>query len=362
MRRTPARCLASSVRTTWVCSGDQKARRARLSASTMSPTSTMRSASTACRNSFSSRTRACLNPRWISERNSVRALIVPRVGGPLAMAVCPRGFPTDPRSVAGPCVCTVTVWINISYELVSCASNLSHYSARVVRGRDHALGREMAREGAAGAEGALYVERATMALQHVLDDRKSETRAAGSARASRIDAIEALGEAWNVLARDAHARVTHGEVPALLVDPPAHLHRPFSGGVLGGVVDEVGERRMDLGLIAPQLRRGVDAHAHLVRMHRPRQYILAQQREQRDDVDGFPALDLIGLLQPRQREQVTDDGRHALGLAPHLRQRSLQIGIEHRVLSESLEVAGNHRQWRAQLVRGVGDEVATHGL
>jgi hypothetical protein len=57
-------------------------------ASTMSPTSTILSASTPCRNSFSSRTRACLNPRWMSERNRVRAVVLPvRVGLPFAMAL-----------------------------------------------------------------------------------------------------------------------------------------------------------------------------------------------------------------------------------------------------------------------------------
>src|SRR5579872_5001412 len=58
-----ARAGARSVRTTCVCSADQNMRRLRLSASTMSPTSTMLSASTPLRNSLSSRARAWRYPR-----------------------------------------------------------------------------------------------------------------------------------------------------------------------------------------------------------------------------------------------------------------------------------------------------------
>src|SRR6267142_3502258 len=258
MSRAPARCRASSVRTTWVCCAVQNARRARLSASTMSPTSTIRSASTPCRNSFSSRTRACLNPRWISERNRVRALVLPvRARLPFAMAH-PEAFESVPRVVRQR-VGSVTARLSVSYELGSCAENLSRCGSQGLRQRRDALGREMAGEGAAAAEGALHLERRSVALQHVFDDRQPQARAAGSARASGVDAIETLGETRNVLGRNAHAGVAHREMTAVLIHPPAHLERAFGGGVLGGIVDQVGKRRVDLRLIADQPGVGVDA-------------------------------------------------------------------------------------------------------
>src|ERR1700730_11010282 len=201
MSRAPARCRASSVRTTWVCSAVQKARRARLSASTMSPTSTMRSASTPCRNSFSSRTRACLNPRCRSERNRVRGVV------PFTMAFShPQAFESVPR-VERQRVGSVTARLRVSYELGSCAENLSRYGGQGAKPRRDPLGREMAGEGAAAAERALHFERRPVALQYVLDDREPESRAPGGARAPGVDAVETLGEAGYVLGRNAHPGV-----------------------------------------------------------------------------------------------------------------------------------------------------------
>ena len=125
---------------------------------------------------------------------------------------------------------------------------------------------------------------------------------------------------------------------AVLIHPPAHLERAFGRGVLGGIVDQVGKRRVDLRLIADQPGVGVDAHPHLARVDRARQGVLAQQREQRRDIDRLTADDLVGFLEPRQLEQIADDGGHALRLAAHFSNRSVHIGIERRILAESLQV------------------------
>src|SRR6202521_3940499 len=189
MSRAPARCRASSVRTTWVCCAVQNARPARLSASTMSPTSTIRSASMPCRNSFSSRTRACLNPRWMSERNRVRTVVLPvRAGLPFAMALklILEAFESVPR-VDRQRVGSVTARLRVSYELGSCAENLSRCGSQGMCPRRDALGREMAGEGAAAAEGALHFERRSVALQYVFDDCQPQARAAGGAGASGVE-------------------------------------------------------------------------------------------------------------------------------------------------------------------------------
>jgi hypothetical protein len=54
--------------------------------------------------------------------------------------------------------------------------------------------------------GSLSIELAAVALHHVLDDGQAQAGAAGLARAAAVDAVEALGQARQVLARDADAR------------------------------------------------------------------------------------------------------------------------------------------------------------
>src|SRR5262245_7110097 len=62
-------------------------------------------------------------------------------------------------------------------------------------------------EGRALAVLAVDGERAAVAVDDVLDDREPEPGAAECARAPGVDAVEALGEARQVLARDALALV-----------------------------------------------------------------------------------------------------------------------------------------------------------
>ena len=73
-------------------------------------------------------------------------------------------------------------------------------------------------------------ELAAVALHHVLDDGQAQPGAAGLARAAAVDAVEALGQARQVLARDAQAGVADrdlaGTVGQLL---PGHSMRPPSG-------------------------------------------------------------------------------------------------------------------------------------
>src|SRR6185437_3427899 len=68
------------------------------------------------------------------------------------------------------------------------------------------------------------------------------------------------------------------------------------------------------------------------------------------------------LLQTRELEQIVNDGRHALRLPAHFRDRPSELPVERRILTQCLEVAGDHGKRRAQLVRGVGDEVAAYRL
>src|SRR5579872_7401242 len=148
----------------------------------------------------------------------------------------------------------------------------------------------MAAESAAAALNALDLKARAMALQDVLHDRKPETRASCPAGAAGIDAIEALGEARDVLARNADAGVRDREMCAIGIDPPAHVDRAVDGGVLRYIVHQVGESRMDLGLVAEERGARVDAHAYLTRVLGACEHVLAQHRQQRGDIDRY-ALD-----------------------------------------------------------------------
>src|SRR5258708_22066967 len=76
---------------------------------------------------------------------------------------------------------------------------------------------------AAAARRAPDVESSLMAVQHVLDDREAQARAAGFARAAAVDAIEALGQPVDMLRFHADARVVHGEGQLGVAPPPAYF-------------------------------------------------------------------------------------------------------------------------------------------
>src|SRR5690242_19665843 len=90
------------------------------------------------------------------------------------------------------------------------------------------------REDRALPELALDLERGAVAIDDVLDDGEAEPGAAHRARASRVDAVEALGEARNVLPRDALATVAHGDSDMRAAAGPAlgELGRDLDGAAL----------------------------------------------------------------------------------------------------------------------------------
>src|ERR1700681_4390514 len=97
-----------------------------------------------------------------------------------------------------------------------------------------------------------------MALEYVLYDGEAKTGTARGAGAARIDAVKPLRQAGDMFRRDAHSGVGYREMGALIVHPPSHIDRALRRRVLRCVVDEVGERRVDFGLVADEVRVGVD--------------------------------------------------------------------------------------------------------
>src|SRR5579872_4837754 len=72
---------------------------------------------------------------------------------------------------------------------------------------------------------ALHVELRIVPLQHMLDDGETQARAACIARAATVDAIETLGQTWNVRCRNPQAAVRDRKNRTAAVGLPTHLDR-----------------------------------------------------------------------------------------------------------------------------------------
>src|SRR3954468_2925732 len=120
---------------------------------------------------------------------------------------------------------------------------------------DRALRGEAHREAATHARFAGDVERRVMARDGMLDDGEAEAGAAGLARAAAVDAVEALGEAGNVLVRDADARVLHAERSAVEAVAPKEPDLAALRRVADRVRDQVAEGACQLRLRAKNVDR-----------------------------------------------------------------------------------------------------------
>src|SRR5579885_1775275 len=120
--------------------------------------------------------------------------------------------------------------------------------------REKPLAAEHATERAADADFALDVEVRLVELQHVLDDRQPKARAAGFARTARRHAIEALGDARQVLGRDAVARIGDRETrAAVLRRLPGDLDAAAFRRVAHGVRNEIRERAVQIVGLTSQI-------------------------------------------------------------------------------------------------------------
>ena len=202
-----------------------------------------------------------------------------------------------------------------------------------------------------------------MALDHVLDDGQSQPGAAGIARAAAVDAIEALREPRQVLARDAGAVVDHRDLAAMVRRPaPLQLDAPAFRRVAHRVADQVGDRAEDFGLDARQL----DASLALAHQFMPpvgqRLRVGADARQQRIQRDPVISGRPRAALELRQRQQVADQRLHPRRLLLHQVQHALALGFGQLQAGHGFDEAGQHRQRRADLVRHVGDEITPHRL
>jgi hypothetical protein len=93
-------------------------------------------------------------------------------------------------------------------------------------------------------------------LGDVLDDREAEARAAHFAAAAAVDAVEALEDARDVFGGDADAVVADFDEGVLAAGARGDVDLATFGGVLAGVVDEVGDGALDVVGVALERRQG----------------------------------------------------------------------------------------------------------
>ena len=132
---------------------------------------------------------------------------------------------------------------------------------------------------------------------------------------------------------------------------------PRSGGrVLDCVADEVAQRLCEPVGVGAQRARGNRTELEAAR--REQAHPIPQLLHEERQIDRLDAqeLRLLGLGQQQQIVHEPADPRdlslHQALDAAHLLDRGVGLGREH------LELTADHRQRRAQLMRGVGDERA----
>src|SRR5690606_27073683 len=141
-------------------------------------------------------------------------------------------------------------------------------------------------------------------------DRQTETGAAAVARAAGRYAVEALGNARQVLRGDARSIVLDlKDARTGVVDRPADADVPTRLRVADGVAHEVSECALRFLDRSAQVARGSDRGGDGVSALAQGLGIALQCGEQCAYVHRI-ALQTFERFQPRQREQVLHDARH----------------------------------------------------
>ncbi len=179
--------------------------------------------------------------------------------------------------------------------------------------------------------------------------------------AGGVGAEEPLEHLGRDVRRDAGSVVADLEAGLTRVDAHRDLDRRAGGRVPHRVREEVGD-----DLPQPRLRpahdRGLDPADEADERDAPLRFARpgvgdGVGRQHREVDVGVLVLRL--LVEPGEHQQVLDEGAHPvrLGLDP-LHRGADRLGVAHRPLPVQLGVAAHGRQRGAQLVRGVGDELA----
>ena len=195
----------------------------------------------------------------------------------------------------------------------------------------------------------------------MLHDGQAETRSTRRSRPAGINPEEAFGHSRDELFRDADARIACLEASATRHPFPQYMNGPGLGRESDRIIDQVEEYRVQLRFFAEQ--GGVLIQVEVEREAWGRlRHFLADGLEHARDVDEVVASLSFHRLEAGKLQQIANDPRHAIDLSLHLFDRPIPGRGDRRVLEHCLEIAAEHGQRRAQLVRRIRHEVATRAL
>ena len=194
----------------------------------------------------------------------------------------------------------------------------------------------------------------------MLDDGQPEPGPAPCPGAPRVDAKEPLGQARDVLRRDADAGVQDRAVGTGLVLEPTQADPAAFGGVLQGVLQQVVEDTAELLRVSGEPQTRIEARLDAMAPRAAQPELLLQVGEDRRDVHWLVGARRLAVrLQAGQKQQVLHQTGHAARLLGHGLHGAPPDGRQLLALVlQRLQVARDHGEGRAQLVGDVGHEVA----
>src|SRR5712691_4369849 len=204
-------------------------------------------------------------------------------------------------------------------------------------------------EARTAVDGTLEGHRAAMRLRDVLHDRKAQ---AGSGKLARVvRSPEAVKNTGRVLRGDAGTVIAHRDLAAR----DSHLNGCTGRAVLRGVVEKIGDRPCDADLHA------IDRGRH--RGHVKPDTGVPEPHVIDDFVDDVFEAQFLerhrGVLVARDLYQVVEERGHPLHLSNEVTEELLPLDrIFGLPAFQELEICAKARERGAELVRGIGDELA----
>jgi len=203
----------------------------------------------------------------------------------------------------------------------------------------------------------------TVAREHMLDDGETQSGAAGFPRTAAVHAIKPLGEARNMLGSNAFAGIAHGKHAFAIAQLPGKGDVAALGCVAHGIGNKITQRTADFLQTAAYIGIAGDVEADTVAAATQRFGFGRQHPCQLGHSNHFILQVVVGTFQPRQREQIVQQMLHAPGVVEHQIKIAARLaGGQRRRIGQGFNEATYNGERCAQLVRDIGDEVATDGV
>ena len=194
-----------------------------------------------------------------------------------------------------------------------------------------------------------------MCLDDRSRDRQAEASAAPVAGAASIDPVKPLEDMGKLFGRDSRAVIGDRELDPTVDRPGRDRHRVAWRCVLHGIPDQVAEYLgHSVGVDFERALPGADDAEVAVAKERRVALDVGEQVGQLD----LAALDQPSVLGPGKREHLVHQPGHPLDLPREgIQDLPLRIGVVPQSLQQ-VDLAAEHRQRGAELMRRVGDERA----